>query len=316
MLTIRFRRPMRRPLAWLMVPAILGGGIVVSAPPPDFDPDEVRSVFFESLDDAIRGQRPKLGEMGTGPSIAKSTATDRSADSGNDDGKSVWNVGADAVSLEDEIKRVRLRFEQGITTPGAFRSGGYQDARLDLTVLATWFAVINEFEGDVRWKDDAAVARDVLARTARNTQSGTIQVYNEVKKRAADLQDLVSGSGLAAAKADPDNDWATIADRVPLMTYAEQLLDDLSDATSDVATAKEEAELVSRNADLIALLGVVLTREGLDEADDPDYVELADAMTDAARSVKQAIRQDRLSDLRSAVGEISKTCANCHEQYR
>ncbi|MEM9646030.1 MAG: hypothetical protein AAF989_13665, partial [Planctomycetota bacterium] len=217
---------------------------------------------------------------------------------------------------EDEAKRVRLLYDDSVTTPSVFRSGGYQEARTRLTVLAMLFAVVSEYDGEIRWKKDARAARDVCARTARNSQSGTIQVFNEAKQRKADLQDLMSGASIAARGDETANDWSIIADRVPLMTYAEEVLDALSDLTRDAATTEGDADVIVQYADMLAILGVALQQDGMDDSDDPDYAALSKAMTDASAGVKDAVRSERWGDLRTEVGKVSQSCVTCHDDYR
>ena len=201
------------------------------APPPEFSSSQLRGIFFDDLQDAFPGEPPTISKVraasqatavtnqpvGAGPAGPDAVAQDR------------WAALISPISIEDEVKRVRLHFDSVVTTPGAFNGGGYQDARLDLTVLATLFAVINEHGGDVRWKDQAAAARDLIARTAFNCKAGSTQVYNEAKLRKADLQDLVSGGGLSSREAPSENDWSSVAGRSPLMEYLEQLIDALED---------------------------------------------------------------------------------------
>jgi cytochrome c556 len=227
-----------------------------------------------------------------------------------------WSPVISPLSLEDEIKRVRLHFDSVVTTPGAFNSGGYQDARRDLTVLASLFAVVNEHGGDVRWKDQAAAARDLIARTAFNCKAGSTQVYNETKLRKGDLQDLVSGSGLANREAEPENDWSMIADRSPLMEYADALIERLEGAARDEASIKAEADLIKRNSELLAMLGEVFTREGMDEADDADYAKFSRQLTDAAKGVTAAIERGDTDAVRQGTGAIRQRCDACHEHYR
>ena len=199
-----------------------------------------------------------------------------------------WSGLISPLSIEDEVKRVRLHFDSVVTKPGDFAGGGYQDARLDLTVLATLFAVIHEHGGEVRWKDQAAAARDLIARTAFNCKAGSTQVYNEAKLRKADLQDLVSGGGISAREAPAENDWSSIAGRSPLMEYIEQLIDVLEDAARNEASVNAGADVIKRNSELLAMVGEVLVQEGMDEADDGDYVKFSRSMTEAAKGVTQA----------------------------
>ena len=285
------------------------------APRPTYSEDQLKGVFFKNLDDAFRGDRPSI------TAVRESAATVMAAATESEDAKvsgeeDVWSPLISPTSIEDEVKRVKLHFDSVVTTPGAFNSGGYQDARLDLTVLAMLFAVINQHSGEVRWKDQAAAARDLIARTAFNCKAGSTQVYNEAKLRKGDLQDLVSGSGLANRKAEAETDWTMVADRSPLMEYAEFLIETLEDGTRDEATVKRDPDLVKRNSELLALLGEVLVQEDMDQADDEDYAKLSRDMTATAKSVTAALERMDLDAVRKGTSGIRQRCDACHEQYR
>ncbi len=283
------------------------------APAPQFNEEQLKGIFFDKLSDAIRGERPTLSSLRNVKAAATTKMADTAATANSDDR---WTRLIEPSSLEDEVKRIKLHLDSIVTTPSAFSSGGFQEARQDLTVLATLFAVINEHSGEVRWKKHAASARDLLARTAFNCKVGSTSVYNEAKLRKADLQDLLSGSGLAARKSDAAQDWSQIADRSPLMEYSESLLDSLADATNDPKAIQSGSEQIARNAQLIAMLGEAIKQPGMDDADDEDYAKLSQAMTDSATSLALAIERSDSKAVQSAVGEIRKRCDACHEQYR
>lgn len=290
------------------------------APAPSLSEDRFRGTFFRTPPEAIRGDRPTLGEATTAPppapGAASPAATAAAAPQGTA-GQGRFTRLISPASLEDEIKRVRLEFDASITTLAAFKSGEFQKARLHLTTLAALFAVIVEHEGDVRWKRDAAAARDLFARTAANCKSGSPQVYNEAKLRKADLEDLVGGSGLASRQAENDNDWGVIADRVPLMTYADSLLEGpLKQGSRNAAAISSQADQVRRAAQLLAVVGEILQQEGLADADDEDYVLLCQELVAASSSVSVALEQGDAAALSRGVGAVSQSCSKCHESYR
>ena len=286
------------------------------AKPPEFNDAVVSRVFFSDLSKAFRGGRPTLSSLRKAEAAMASAQSD-SGDDESDGGGAGWNKLVSAISLEDEIKRVKLKYDATITTPGAFNGGGYQEARLHLTVLASLFAVISDYSGDVKWKSDAKAARDLTAKTALACAAGSTPVFKEAQLRKADLQDLLSGSGLTTVKAsDASNDWSMIADRSPLMEYAESLLDQISDQSRDASTAKENVDSVKRIAELMAILGEILIQEGMDDAEDDDYMMLSRGMTKAARSVVAAIERQDFDAVRTSVGAITQSCSDCHEQYR
>ena len=285
------------------------------AAPPKFSESDTRGVFFPKLSDAIRGERPSLANLRkAGP--AATQAANVAAQQQPDAGSGAWDKLISPASLEDEVKRVKLHFDSVVTTPGAFKSGGYQDARLDLSILAVMFAVINDYGGDVRWKEQAAAARDLLARSAFNCKAGSTQVYNEAKLRKGDLQELVGGSGLTGRDAEAANDWSSIVDRSPMMEYAEQLSDSLQSVTNNEASVKSNTEQVRREAELLAILGLVLVQEGMDEYDDEDYAAHSKKMTSASREVVAALERGDADAIRKSVGAITQSCDACHEDYR
>ncbi len=288
------------------------------APPPTFSPDQLRGIFFDQLSDAIRGQRPTLSSLRKATAAAVDTAAVPAAANETNDR---WSRLIRPASIEDEVKRVKLHFDSVITTPTAFNSGGYKDARLDLTVLATLFAVIDQHAGEVRWKQQARAARDLIARTAFNCKAGSTQVYNEAKLRKADLQDILAGGGLSTRGDQPsgddsNTDWSEIADRSPLMQYAESLIESLQQASSDPGSIKAQSDLIGKRAELIAMLGEALSQPGMDDAADPDYVKLSRAMSDSAGNLSSALEQADASQIQAAVGAIRQRCDACHQQYR
>jgi len=307
----------------LLLAIIAGLSVVVAvaaerrAPAPKFSSDSFRGVFFAKSADAIRGARPELGVVqeaapasNSKPSGAGSSAVAAANASG-------FSALISPATLEDEIKRLRLELDVIVTTPAAFQSGGFQEARIKLSVLASLFAIVVEHNGDVRWKKDAPAARDLIARTALNCKSGSGQVYNEVKQRKADLEDLVSGTGLASREAELDNDWSIIADRVPLMNYLQALLDGpLKEGTKDAAAVKAESERVRRAAELVASVSEILTKPGLADAEDADYGALCRELASASRSISLALDQGDAAAVSTAAGAVTQACDKCHEAYR
>ena len=312
----------RAPLAMIGVLSL----IVAAAPlvladqrraePPTFDASDTRGVFFENLSEAFRGERPTVRSLRREAEAVAARADDEPAGEQPADGAPQWSELVSPVALEDEIKRLRLEFDKTVTTPGEFNSGGYLDARVDLSALAMLFAVIHDYRGDVRWKEDAAAARDLLARTAFNSKAGSTQVYNEARLRKTDLQTLVSGGGLSGRAGEPENDWATILDRSPLMTYVEEQLFTLEDYSRNAEEIEAEADTLARAAGVVAVVGEVLAQDGMVQADDPDYVELSSQMTRAAQQLQAALERGDAETVQRSVGEISQSCTECHQQYR
>lgn len=287
--------------------------------PPQFDAGAFRGVFYNDVTSVVRPDRPSAPEL---RGAAKAKAAERMAKSeeaappaSETGGK--WSKVISPASLEDEIKRLKLQYDRMVTTPGAFRSGGYQDARRQLSALAMLFAVVSQYDGEVRWKEEAAAARDLLARTAFNSKAGSVQVYNEAKLRKADLEDLIAGARLNGRDVESETEWPSIVDRAPLMEYMELVLyDHLEQLSRTPGEIEENKDSLQRFAEVVAVVGQVLVEDGMPEAEDEDYMQLSGAMIEAALRVRAGLEQGDADAVGVAISEISQSCDSCHEQYR
>lgn len=292
------------------------------ARPPQYPPDAFRGVFFEDVTQALRGERPRSDERAASAATAPARIDDaesRNAPAGGDaaDSAGRWRSLAAPVHLEDEVKRLKLQYDALVTTPGRFKSGGFREARSKLSTLAVLMGVIAEYEGTVRFQQDAAVARDLLARAAVNVAAGTNEAFNEANQRKADLQDLISGTGLDRSESDGPVDWSLVGARLPLMEYLDDLLNNTLQAGSvDAAAVAAAEEELQRSAAMVAVIAEVLKQEGMEDAEDADYRQMASAMQRAAMEVRQAVEENDPDAARRAVGTLGQSCNACHQQYQ
>ncbi len=166
-----------------------------------------------------------------------------------------------------------MRLDQLITTPAAFAGGGFQQARKEFSLQALLFAIIEAYPGDVRWKSSAAVAREAFASAAANTKVGSRQVYDEAKKRLADLGELMNGAQLPG-DARSEIEWSMLIDRVPLMQLLEWAeKEGVATYSASESQFKAHPEELRRFAELIAVLGKASIAAEMPDADDDDYRE-------------------------------------------
>ena len=213
---------------------------------------------------------------------------------------------------------LQIGLQQSVTTPGRFSGGGYREVRKQFSELAALFAVIQNYDGQVRWKQQAAQARDAFARAAANAKVTSSQAFNDAKQRKLDCEELVRGGTLASNKpASPENDWENICDRAPLMqkftgSYDEGLLI----WTSNASEFEKNLANVKREAELLKLFAKVLTQEGMEDAGDDDYEAYCSQLGNAADGVLQAVINKDAKAARTATSLVGKSCADCHEDYR
>ena len=287
------------------------------ARPPNWKPGAAEEVFFrDAFRDALFGMRPSHLAGGKNPATAVSPGDAATNPLTAVAGRG-WSTIISADTIEDEIKVLAQQVNQTVTTPAKFASRGYLDARTQFSLLGLLFAIAHEYDGDIRWQKHAATVRDRFLHAASIAKVGTIQVYNAAKNRKAELDELVRGGSIDTDSPSVGDSWLQRLDRGPLMERLESAhQESIEPALASAAALRAAADRVIHEAELIAAIGYVLTRDGMEDANDEEYVEYCVQLKRAARDVIQAVKQNNYSAARSAAGEISKSCSNCHETYR
>ena len=287
------------------------------AKPPE--PSKLKSDRFyaDAFKEGLVGERP--ADLGKPAATVTSAATSApTADSSAALPGSGWSSMITAATIEDMIKSLKLQVDKNVTTLSDFKGKGHKLARRDYSLLAMLFGIAAEYEADVRWKKDAAPARDAFARSAANFKVATDQAFAEAKARKEELNDLVGGSSPFAGKsAEQKAQWSQVANRAPLMQYLESAWEPrLKPALSDKAQFAANGDKILRDAELFAAIGEVLAKEGMVDADAAEYKEFCNRLRDGAKEIIQGVKQKNFDQASKAGSAISKACAECHENYR
>ena len=323
---------MRHPLIWLLILCWCTSSALYSlaqddekpakprAKPKKFSQEETSRVFFDNVFDELIGARPDLQNTeslaGAGPPTNATANSQSSSGSGPPGGRG-WSKLISSTTIENEMKAIKLIVDRDVSTPADFKGRGYEECRVHFSVAATLFGIIQEYDGEVRWKSDAAAARDAFARTGSNAKVGTAQVFNEAKQRKLELEDLLNGNGFPGKATMEENEWPGITDRSPLMKRLEAAFEGIiRPGTANENDFKAKKDALAHEAELIAALAAVLTKEGMEDGDDETYQEFATGMRDAALAIVDGTRQGNYDQVRAAVGTIDQSCTSCHDMYR
>jgi len=282
------------------------------ARPPKWTAD-VLDVFFEDARTKLVGQRPDYQSAIVVEDEPAATVEDVSRVSANAN----WSKLIDAETIETEIKRLSQTVGRTVTTPTAFKAGGFEDCRRDFSELAVLFAIAADYDGEVRWKESAPSLRDLFARAGRNCKVGTDQTFNESVERKQDLADLVSGSRPKLPKVQNDGDWSKVADRPPLMqrlNVAHQ--DRLTKWLANQKQFENNRDEIRHEAQLMAATADVIGREGFDYAGDEEYAQLVQELREAATDLSAAVELDNFEQAQKSINRATKSCTDCHELYR
>ena len=135
--------------------------------------------FFVDAREHLVGKRPDASRApaaGTGNTAATSHHPI--------DGSFAWSQLVDSDTLETEIKRIALSLQANLKSPSLYQSGGFGQCRRDFSMLAVLFAVIHQFDEDVRWKRDAAALRDRFARSGFHCKVASEDAFAEAGRQS------------------------------------------------------------------------------------------------------------------------------------
>ncbi len=282
-------------------------------PPPEKWDARVTDTFFPDARETLVGPRPDW----------KRTAASKSGDAGGDGtstaaGAFAWSKIISADTLQDEVKSQGPALAEEVKTPQVFVGGANKKARQTLSLLAATFAIINEYDGDVKWKKQAAGARDLFARAGFNCKAATDNTFKETKMRSEDLAAMLRGESITVpAGAEPKNDWDKIANLAPLMNRLENAQQNrIAPATSNAGDFKKNAAQIVHESEIVAALAEAISRPGMENAEDEKFVKYAKALQKSGLDVRQAVNDSNYDAARTAAGVMKKSCDNCHGDFR
>jgi cytochrome c556 len=304
------------PLLWLSAAEAQFGRQGPAAPraraePPASWPPTVISQFFQDAFAELDGPRPDFSAV-----RLSATNTDRSDEQGDaSDTAGSWSSFISGDTLVDEIKTTKMEIDKIIAKKRDFTGGGYIEARDGFSSIAAAFGVIAVYDGDVRWKDGAARARDRFAAAAFECNQGNDKTFVVATQASEDLQKLISGSRLEGPVAK-QVEWQRIAARQPLMARLSRAEKTLAEVSASDATFAKEPERLLHAAEMVAMIGEFMQQPKCEDFDDDTYRGYATTMRDAAARAAAATRAGDFAAAQSAISALRKSCDTCHGDYR
>jgi len=271
------------------------------------------STFFDDAFVKLDGERPSFAAAADAGRTTDASAAPATPTAGG----FAWSKLVSEETLTDEIKDQRAVVAAAAAKPTDFKGGGYEQAREAFSAIALCFAVIADYDQGIRWKKDAAFARDLFARVGFNCKAGTDQSFKESQARLDDLAALLDGNA-PAGRPDRDEDflWSQVAGRPSLMNRLETAEATLAAGLGSRGEFDRSRERLVRDAELVAVIGEAIHRPDFEDHDDDTYRGHATGMRDAAVRLRDACSRKDYDAARRAADEIKKSCDDCHGDYR
>lgn len=286
-------------------------------PKPEKFDDALLKIFFDDIREQVgEGQPGGSGQVVNNPGVANSGTTPTTTPGTGGGSSTKWSEIISAATLEDEVKATNLLLAEAVQNPGKFRSKNL-DARRYYTVLASVFGVIGQFDGDVRFKEQAPGLREQMAKAGVNCKVASSAAFQEAKRGHQDLEDLVRGSQIAVEEAPVDFKFFELSDRPVLMQRMEESYQrKLKPFTASKGDFMANSEEVLHEAEMLCLLAKIIQQEGYEYAEDAGYLQHAVQIEDACKAIRDAVKQMNYDAASKAVGDVDKACSNCHSDWR
>ena len=228
-----------------------------------------------------------------------------------------WSKLISADTLQDEVKSLGIQLADNVKTRQGFLGGGQRKARLVLSELAVVFAVINDYDGEVKWKTQAAAARDVFAKAAYNCKAATDNTFKEAKACSEDISALLRGENVKApADVEAKSDWGKVAGLGQIMGRLRIAQEErISPWTGNAVDMKKNAAALVHETELVAALAEVIGRPGFDNADDEKYHKMTKSLQQSAIELRDAVQKDDYAAATAATGNLTKACATVMRRF-
>ena len=268
-----------------------------------------QGTFADDAFALLVGSRPDYGaarQIVAAP-VGGGGAANASAPAGGVPGGVKWSSLVSADTLADEAKDMKDLLATACAKLGDFKGGGFEDARCGYSSLAMLFGVIAAYDQpDVRWRKDAATARDLFARVGFNCKVGTDQSFAEAKARLDDLVGLLDGNSPEPnPNVEPAELWSQMTGRPPLMTRLEMAQDAMRPAIASKADFDKLSDQLLHAAEIVAVIGEVIQQPDFEFHDDESYRGYAAGMRDAAVQVRDACLKGDYEAARAAAGKLA-----------
>jgi hypothetical protein len=227
-----------------------------------------------------------------------------------------WAGVLDGPLLIDEIKAIDARCQKHTRSARSFAGESRDEARRGFLVAAVLFGILDEWQGDIRFKKQSIAASRRLFDAAFAIADPSTDALDLAKRASADLTDLVRGNPAPP----PDTDrpkWRQLVKRDDVMWRLDAAVEESISRHLDSQQAlKVHRDDLAREANLVIALLMALRQEGVEDADRADYVDYCRSAQQEAMTLRSAIGELDLTSSKRALQKLRQSCESCHEAYQ
>ena len=230
-----------------------------------------------------------------------------------------WSELISAQELLDEVQSIRNDLNARMANFGA-----YKRAMLEVPVFSSTLAfladVARRHDGDIKWKEKAHFIRALaitMSDIASSSTGGVKKSYDEVNEAFLKITEILNNNEPAELpEVEVEADFVDFVEMGYLMKRLERGENWLKNNTGSEDSLNEKGTLAQREVSVFAAISESFKSEGFGYAEYEDFVEWADGMRDAAKTMHKAVPAKAFNEFDQARSKISQSCTACHSVYR
>lgn len=295
----------------MAAPRKTGRGKPTALPPKAFDKTVIDAFAADARERLGPGQpggaTPQPATEGVAP-----------AATGGPTAAFAWSKIISAAALEDEIKSQAPGIVEAVKTPSAFNAGGNKVAGRNFATAAAMFNIISRYDGDVRWKKEAASFAAIFGSAGVNSSKVTSpEALKEAKARADDLKELIGGGKVEVSPPDDEATWEqTVARPLIMQRMDEAYQQRLKTWTASQTEFDGNLDSLEREAQVLAALARIIQDPSYEFSDADAYRQFAAQVEENCANLAAAARNKDRGAAESATALVYKACDACHGDYR
>jgi hypothetical protein len=229
-----------------------------------------------------------------------------------------WSKLITAENLEDEIKALQKQAEEATKTLNNFRGNGRVLAQNTFAELAVLFGVIAQYDGDVRWRKEAASLTKVFAQAEFDCRQPGVAAFADAQLSARQLADLIRGVPLDLPPAAPLRNWAEVTSRPAMMRRIEEARTgpNVPRWLAGMNEFKKNKDALLREVEVMRVIAEVIKDRNFENGDDDAYQKYGKAFAEQCAALVGAIKDGNPENAQSAMSRVSRSCDACHGDFR
>ena len=233
-----------------------------------------------------------------------------------------WDKLIPAEQVLAGVKNIRNELSRRLVNLGAYNSTSLEIAKFG-SALSFLAEVGRQHDGDIGWKEKAhlirALGQTMVEITGGSTARGK-KSYDAVNNAFLTVCEILDGNDPAAPpETDVESGIAEAAEMAYLMQVIERQLEWLQNNAGSEDSFKENAELVAREASMMAAIAEAFNVEDYGYgpgSNDEEFEGYTYGLRDAASEMFKASGTGNFEAYDAARSAAAQKCVECHMVYR